>query len=68
VETTGRFLAITVCFTSAIDVLAPFRGVSRTLSKGVLMSDITTGKGSRIRFTTPEGALACFVGLRSFAP
>ena len=32
------------------------------------MSDITTGKGSRIRFTTPEGALACFVGLRSFAP
>ena len=25
-------------------------------------------KGSRIRFTTPEGALAHYVGLRSFAP
>ncbi|AHD19315.1 ethanolamine utilization protein [Rhodococcus pyridinivorans SB3094] len=25
-------------------------------------------KGSRIRFTTPEGALAFYVGLRSFAP
>lgn len=32
------------------------------------MSDITTGKGSRIRFTNPEGALAYCVGFRSFAP